>query len=111
MANESANLCFDKSGTKADDVPQFHANRIFNEMLQRRLHSRCAASANTCPRLTPPAMGQATPVPSRAPRFMSRPGPSLLRFHQKVDGRNVRSSCTYSRRGEQEQTHDEADER
>ena len=54
MADESANFCFDKSGAKVDDVPQSHINRIFNEMLQRRLHSRCATSANTCPRLTPP---------------------------------------------------------
>jgi hypothetical protein len=42
MADESANLCFDKSGAKADDVPQSHANRIFNEMSQRR------AAFNVC---------------------------------------------------------------
>lgn len=94
MADESANLCFDKSRAKADDVPQSHANRIFNEMPQRRLHSTCVTSANTCPRLPPPATDVATRLPSRAPRFISRPGPGLLRFHQKVEGRNVPSSCT-----------------
>lgn len=61
MADESANLCFDKSGAKAGDVPQSHINRIFNEMLQRRLHSRRTTSANTCPRLAPPRNGPGNP--------------------------------------------------
>ena len=33
MADESADPCFDKSGAKANDVPQSHANRRFNAML------------------------------------------------------------------------------